>query len=279
MAATNHTRPRTSRAAAAAAPLQYSEGEAPPQAAGAAHGGSSDESRPVAGADGASPDIDRPEAGDGGAAAQPLLDELADALGALRVIQRSLAARPQADALDEDALLQDVIDRLTDVHEDLDRFSMGVDPMSAPDDRGPSECGSAEVRSAGPEGGSDSEDVPSARLRCAALRRSLRDIERRLAVAYATCVTAEQALFAQNCEHDREIALCLRWGVSDAISQQQHRLRTIASSIPPDLAAAAPRSSETDAPPQAAHGTTASSSSPGDALGGSSEETPAAERP
>jgi hypothetical protein len=162
-------------------------------------------------AHGISQDTDPP---DGGAAVQPLLDELADALGALRVIQRSLAARPLADALDEDALLQEVIGRLTDVHQDLDRFSMGVGPMSAPsDDIGaPPRC--AALPSAGP-----------------ALRRSLRDIERRLEVAYATCVTAEQALLAQNCEHDREIALCLRWGVSDAISQQQHRLRTASSSL------------------------------------------------
>src|SRR4030081_1844394 len=103
MAATDHTRPRTSRGAACPADGSSPETNPPRPAAGAAHG------TPAAGS---SQEADRPEAGDGGAAVQPpelqeILDDLADATGVLRVIRRSLSARPQADAVDKDALLQD----------------------------------------------------------------------------------------------------------------------------------------------------------------------------
>jgi hypothetical protein len=57
----------------------------------------------------------------------------------------------------------------------------------------------------------------------------LRDIRTRLLVAYATCVTAQQALLAQNGEHDREIARCLRWGVADVLSAQADVLGTACS--------------------------------------------------
>jgi hypothetical protein len=57
----------------------------------------------------------------------------------------------------------------------------------------------------------------------------LRDIRARLLVAYATCVTAQQALLAQNCEHDQEIARCLRWGVADVLSAQADVLGTACS--------------------------------------------------
>ena len=63
------------------------------------------------------------------------------------------------------------------------------------------------------------------------VRKTLAEVELRLAVAYATCVTVEQALMLQNSDYSREMAVCLRWGVGNAISHEQARLRKLASSI------------------------------------------------
>ena len=140
------------------------------------------------------------------------MGELADELGTLRVIQRALAARPRADALDEDSLLQDAIYRLTDIHQHLDRLSMGANdvPVNEADDDA-----------------YFSPSVPCAS--CAARRRELRDINQQLAVVYATAITAERALASQNADHDSEIALSLRASVCNPLFQQQLRLTAIAA--------------------------------------------------
>jgi hypothetical protein len=151
MAATNHTRARTSR--------------------GAAHGTSTDKRRPT---DGRSPDTDPPA----GAAHRSL------AYGMSR--EGSATTRP------------------------------------------------SRTRRPSPERAPPQVAAPPQVTQVRAARQApavLRDIRARLLVAYATCVTAQQALLAQNGEHDQEIARCLRWGVADVLSAQIDVLWTASSSL------------------------------------------------
>jgi hypothetical protein len=52
------------------------------------------------------------------------------------------------------------------------------------------------------------------------LQYRLADITRRLKVIGAVTVTVEVALRTQNCEHDIDVARCLRFGVVDALTTQ-----------------------------------------------------------
>jgi hypothetical protein len=64
------------------------------------------------------------------------------------------------------------------------------------------------------------------------LRDSLTAIARHLEVIGAVAVTAEVALRAQNCEQDADIAICLRYGVVDALTLQIERMSRFSASVP-----------------------------------------------
>jgi hypothetical protein len=64
------------------------------------------------------------------------------------------------------------------------------------------------------------------------LQDSLTDIARHLEIIGAVAVTAEVALRAQNCEQDADIALCMRYGLVDALTTQIERMRRLSASTP-----------------------------------------------
>jgi hypothetical protein len=59
----------------------------------------------------------------------------------------------------------------------------------------------------------------------------LGEIALRLESAYSVCITAQVALDGQNSDRDREIAHCLRSGVSDVIATMSERLAGIVVSL------------------------------------------------
>jgi hypothetical protein len=59
----------------------------------------------------------------------------------------------------------------------------------------------------------------------AELTALLTEVARRLEDAYATCVTVEIALAAQNADHNAEIARCLHAGVAEPIAVELRRVR------------------------------------------------------
>lgn len=54
-----------------------------------------------------------------------------------------------------------------------------------------------------------------------------------LSVAYAVCVTVQTALRSQDADEDRELELCLRTHVADAISRHVDNLRLFAQQLAP----------------------------------------------
>jgi hypothetical protein len=75
--------------------------------------------------------------------------------------------------------------------------------------------------SPGPRHEPDCKPIESkAALHGGDLQYRLADITRRLKVIGAVAVTAEVALRTQICEHDIDVARCLRFGVVDALTTQ-----------------------------------------------------------
>jgi hypothetical protein len=54
-----------------------------------------------------------------------------------------------------------------------------------------------------------------------------------LTVVYAVCVTVQTALRCQDADEDRELELCLRTHVADAISRHVDNLREFAQRLAP----------------------------------------------
>jgi hypothetical protein len=54
-----------------------------------------------------------------------------------------------------------------------------------------------------------------------------------LTVAYSVCVTVQTALRCQDADEDRELELCLRTHVADAISRHVDNLRMFAQQLAP----------------------------------------------
>jgi hypothetical protein len=65
----------------------------------------------------------------------------------------------------------------------------------------------------------------------AELLAQLHEITLRLKVVYSTCVTAQLALEGSNSEQDRDIARCLRLGVSEAVTRQVDRIETMIEQV------------------------------------------------
>ena len=66
-----------------------------------------------------------------------------------------------------------------------------------------------------------------------ALAELLRGMATELSVAYAVCVAVQAALRCQDADEDRELELCLRTHVADAISRNADNLRTFAQQLAP----------------------------------------------
>jgi hypothetical protein len=64
-----------------------------------------------------------------------------------------------------------------------------------------------------------------------ALLPQLRDVALRLQVVYSTCVTAQLALEGQHAERDRDIARCLRMGVSEPVTKEVERIGAIIAEV------------------------------------------------
>lgn len=71
------------------------------------------------------------------------------------------------------------------------------------------------------------------RPRRKALAELLRGMATDLSVAYAVCVTVQAALRYQDADEDRELELCLRTQVADAISRHVDKLRSFAQQLAP----------------------------------------------
>jgi len=71
------------------------------------------------------------------------------------------------------------------------------------------------------------------RLNGKALAGALREAVNDLSVAYATCVTVQTALRAQNADEDSELEICLRNHVAAAISRQIEELGLLARALGP----------------------------------------------
>lgn len=66
-----------------------------------------------------------------------------------------------------------------------------------------------------------------------ALAELLRGMATELSVAYAGCVTVQAALRCQDADEDRELELCLRTQVAEAISRHVDKLRMFAQQLAP----------------------------------------------
>lgn len=75
--------------------------------------------------------------------------------------------------------------------------------------------------------------TPIWRPRRKALAKLLRGMATELSVAYAVCVTVQTALRCQDAEEDRELELCLRTQVADAISRHVEKLCMFAQRLAP----------------------------------------------
>lgn len=71
------------------------------------------------------------------------------------------------------------------------------------------------------------------RLNGKALAGALREAVNDLTVAYATCVTVQTALRAQNADEDSELEICLRNHVAATISRQIEELGLLAQTLGP----------------------------------------------